>query len=252
MNNTMYNAVKTSKVSYYGEHIVDIEDFDVNNFDILQDGSSILLLPLDGNALDIGEEFNGIEYRTTDCYTEFEGRQVLLSDASTGHAGILIHDVEYDSEELTVSIWIYPFSHAGGWANVFHLTPNGRDCCTYNDRQPAMFLYSNDNRRLHPRNDSTYRYNDGIDRSYQMINYGVWQNLVISMTKNRMDIFVNGILRQTYNSPGIFKRNNGDMYLCDPWYTSNMMMAEFRMISRSINESDAEIIYKDGLRKIFQ
>jgi hypothetical protein len=30
------------------------------------------------------------------------------------------------------------------------------------------------------------------------------------------------------------------------------MLAEFRMISRSINESDANIIYEDGLEKIFQ
>ena len=125
--------------------------------------------------------------------------------------------------DYEVGFQIYPYSRVAGWSNILHFSISNRDCCSENDRTPAIWFYPN-SLRLHVRAATTSTRNDGLDPGYQLPTNSVTQVRIIAKG-NRLTVkYYNRrgqlIVNQSKIQNGTRGLGRAKVYLSDPWYRS--------------------------------
>jgi len=133
-------------------------------------------------------------------------RNTLISRSMTTHS-------EYD---LTFDI--KPLAKVSGWANILHFTKRNANYGRADDRNPAIWFYSN-SYRLHVRQGRKGHVNDGCDPR-QQLTHNRWTRVKVSLRKSGIKVFFNG--RNVCNGPAykdaIQPMKGMRVYAADPWY----------------------------------
>jgi hypothetical protein len=230
-------ATYNSKISFFGKHLNTIS---FCKADIFDDGSNIAYYPLNGDPLDHGGKHDGVWVDKED-YAQIGQRKVGRFVSGS----IKIPNMPATPQGLTISGWIYSFGHTGNWANLWHMTPDGTNCCG-NSRQPGAWLRNTDNRDIligadYGNGQTEYSLTEDLPAKYFQ-----WNHVVTTIKNNTMKIYVNKILRLTRTISSDYKTNGGTLYIVDPWHNRRHLMADVRVIGRGVNDYEVDKLYKDS------
>ena len=116
---------------------------------------------------------------------------------------------EKDGVELSFSMWLFIEDYEyrkGKWKHVFH---KGNES-SWPNRCPGVWLHPNDNKMRVYMN--TYRdVSNHVD--IDNIPLSKWFHLVVIITQDHLDVYINGFLKKRVKHQSIPKQNFGDVYL---------------------------------------
>ena len=118
--------------------------------------------------------------------------------------------------DYTVSFDITPNGRAGGWRNIIHVTATGGNCCSYGDRAPAIWFYSN-TRRFHMIDGHAKVGNDECPIRQQLADKKT-THVQIEMQRSFVNVYWNG--KKMCREKRSDRKNwpKAKVYASDPWY----------------------------------
>merc|ERR1711881_106538 len=142
--------------------------------------------------------------------------RVLLGGARTLRRNTLISRSMTTHSEYDLTFDIRPQRKVSGWANILHFTKRNANYGRADDRNPAIWFYSN-TYRLHVRQGRKGHVNDGCDPRQQLA-HNRWTRVKVSLRRTRMQVFFNG--RLVCNGPAykdaIHPQSGMKVYAADP------------------------------------
>ena len=261
INNSTNTALKTDKVINEGDlvrlynsndglvkgslgSVTTADGGSIYRHDIFGDNSAVATYQLDGDATDLGGNYNGTDTDVTYGTGKY-GDAVDYNNVDATHYIVTSDKIARNgSNEITISGWINVYGHTGNWLNVWHLSPDNDDS-SGNSRQPAVWLYGDDNTKFHIKNDGVSTENLGITESKGAITYGDWHHITQVVTKRQMKFYIDGELTDTFDSSEDFKFNDGYLYIGDKWYGKNFLIDQVRIFNRALTDDEIKQLYQE-------
>jgi len=146
------------------------------------------------------------------------GGRTLLGGVRTLRRNSIISRSMTTASEYDLTFDIRPQRKVSGWANIIHFTKRGANYGRADDRNPAIWFFSN-SYRLHVRQGRKGHVNDGCDPR-QHLAHNRWTRVKVSLRKAGIKVFFNG--RNVCNGPAykdaIHPVKGVRVYAADPWY----------------------------------
>ena len=215
------------------------------NPDPFNDSSCLAFYPLDGNANDYsGNGNDAVIHGNVGFTTGKLGQAVDYVNKTENDYIVTTNPIQrHGSKEITVCGWINVAGHTGNWISIWHLSPDNTNDESANCRQPGLWLYEDNNSRLHVRNDGVTSRNLGIDVSQGSITYNQWHFICQVVTLRQMKLYIDGQLTDTYNSNEDFKFNDGWFYIGTKWISKNHLIDHVRVFNRALTEDEIQTLY---------
>jgi len=141
------------------------------------------------------------------------------------------HIDAYDSNEFTVSFWIYLLQDSVGvWRTIIHKGSK------LSELTPTVQLWPNEN-RLHVRVSTTFNSNEGLD-SNGGLTLGRWTHIAVIVTNQLLQLFLNGQLDNQIILQGPVVLNKGPIHVGgDPWHPGvGMYLDDLRFYDTAVKQ----------------
>jgi hypothetical protein len=154
-------------------------------------------------------------------------------------------DESYDS--ISISFLINIVAGLDKWRCIFHFNNTGKDCCNFDDRVPAMFVYPDNTTKFHIRYSTDSNGNDGIDPSVT-IPMGIPSLITLVFNKNNFTFYVNGNIIKSIGYGDIYPRKSDTkIYIGDHFdgygNDGNVLIKNFTIYDGALTETDVKNIY---------
>jgi hypothetical protein len=151
----------------------------------------------------------------------------------------------YDS--ISISFLINIVGGLDKWRCIFHFSNTGNDCCNFEDRVPAMFVYPDNTTKFHIRYSTDSNGNDGIDPNI-IIPMGIPSLITLVFNKNNFTFYVNGNVIQSVGYGDIYPRNSETKIFIGDHFdgygnNGNVLIKNFTFYDGALSETDVKNMF---------
>ena len=169
------------------------------------------------------------------------------SDKSYTYKDLGFSNTEESFESISISFLINIVSGLDKWRCIFHFNNTVNDCCTFNDRVPAMFVFPDNTSKFTIRYSTDKDGNDGVDPNIE-IPMGIPSLITLVFNKNTFTFYVNGNAVKTLSYGSIYPRNiDTKLYIGDHFdgygNDGNVLIKNFTIYDGALNETDVKNMY---------
>lgn len=169
------------------------------------------------------------------------------SEKSYTYKDLGFSNTEESFDSISISFLINIVAGLDKWRTIFHFTNTGNDCCNFNDRVPAMFVFPDNTTKFTIRYSTNSNGNDGIDPNLT-IPMGVPTLITLVFNKNNFTFYVNGNSVKSLNYTDIYPRNiNTQIYIGDHFEQykndGNVLIKNFTIYDGALTETDVKNMY---------
>lgn len=152
---------------------------------------------------------------------------------------------EYDT--VSISFLINIVSGLDKYRTIFQFTNTGNNCCNFDDRVPAMFVFPDNTTRFYIRYSTNKDGNDGIEPNVNLP-MGTPSLITLVFTKTNFNYYINGNLVKSMTHDYIYPRKSDTkLYIGDHFdgygNDGNVLIKNFTVYDGALTETDVKNMY---------
>jgi len=211
--------------------------------DFFGDGSEKFYFPMQGSGSEILNRQRIYTNYNYDRYNVVDGKMCLefrATDSNNNYAytNNNIPRSTWEATSITARVRI-DAANDGRWVNIFGI---GYWDLRNGSRQPGLWVFPDDKTKLHCRNDSEDKDNDGADSESGAIPHEEWFDLTVSIEPLRMRVWVGRDKIIDYVPLKPFRKYDRQLILGAGYSYGGVSMFDIRIFNRGMTQKDVDFI----------